>query len=401
MKFSNARVLDFGWNWTGPMAGRFLADLGAQVIKIESPKRPDPIRYIPGKKIKQADHGLVRNPKFETHPFFHNVNRGKFGFTVDLTKVEGKALLEELISKSDAIIENFSAGVLDRMGLSYERLVKIKKDIIVVSMSIAGQKGPKNKIKGYAAVSTGLGGLEANIGYDGECTGGLTFAYGDPNGAMFGIFALACAFYHKERTGKGLYVDLSQMEAITSLLHEAFWLHHLVPGELGAKVRRGDGHIVNDVFPCRGKDKWIAISVSNPITLVGLSQLIPSIRGITDDGNQSFLDKIGKAITEWTSDRLSDEAFELLQRNGVPAAPVLNVNHLPHDPHFKARNIAEIVDHPLVGEETTVNLPWKFSGYRPDYNRAPYLGEHTVKILKEILSKSDAEIEDLKKKEII
>ena len=304
------------------MVGRYLADLGAQVIKIESPKRPDPIRYIPGKKIKQDDHGLVKNPKFETHPFFHNVNRGKLGLTVDLTKVEGKALLEELIAKSDAIIENFSAGVLDRMGLSYEKLVKIKKDIIVVSMSIGGRRDRKQD-QGLCGGIDGLGGLEANIGYDGECTGGLTFAYGDPNGAMFGIFALACAFYHKKRTGKGIYVDLSQMEAITSLLHEAFWLHHLVPGELGAKAHRGDGYVVNDVFPCRGTDKWMAISVSDPKTLAGLSQLIPSIRGIPEEGTQSFRDKIGKAITEWTSDRISDEVFELLHEWAFQRRPSL------------------------------------------------------------------------------
>src|SRR5919201_4369008 len=199
------RVLDFGWVLAGAIPGMVLADMGAEVIKVESRQRLDYMRM--GRPI------VGDQPDPEQNPMFHNVNRNKLSITLNTMHQKGVELARKLVARCDVVIENFSPGVMDRLGLSYEELRRMRPDLIMASISSTGQTGPLRNLRAYAPSIAALAGLDSIMGYEGERPLGLKHAYGDICGALHTVFAIVGALYQLQRTGRGQDIDLYMLRA--------------------------------------------------------------------------------------------------------------------------------------------------------------------------------------------
>jgi benzylsuccinate CoA-transferase BbsF subunit len=249
-------VVDFGTAWAGPMAASLLADLGAQVIKVESRARLDGLRLgrpIVGEDIAGGDRG--RWP--ELQPVFHGINRNKLGVTLNLKTDAGLQLVRELIAGSDVVMNNYSPGVLERLGLSYPELCRLRGDIILVSMPSVGETGPLRDILAYAPIIQALSGLMSQVGYAGEeqLVGELQAPWSDVVAAMHAALATVAALRHRNQTGQGQFIEVAQLEATTSMLGE-----DLLDYQMSGKVTGPVGNYDPDFAPhnnyrCSGDDQ--------------------------------------------------------------------------------------------------------------------------------------------------
>ena len=220
------RVLDFGWVLAGAIPGMVLADMGAEVIKVETRQRLDYMRM--GRPI------VGDQPDPEQNPMFHNVNRGKLSVTLNIGEPDAVDLAKRLVEKCDVVIENFSPGVMDRLGLGYETLRAIKPDIVMASISSTGQEGPLRDLRAYAPSIGALSGLDSTMGYEGGGPLGLKHAFGDICGALHAVFAIVSSLYRRNQTGEGAYIDVSMLRATVvtqgvGLMEHALTGHALQP----------------------------------------------------------------------------------------------------------------------------------------------------------------------------
>jgi benzylsuccinate CoA-transferase BbsF subunit len=409
------RVVDFGSAWAGPQMAHMVADMGAEVIKVESRNRIDYGRIGGAASSKDL---LLKTPealvaaapeRLELNPVFHLLNRGKLGITVDFSKPKGAELLRELIRRSDVVTDNFTPGVLDKYGLGYESLAEIKKDIIVVSLCFAGHTGPLKGTRGYAPIITALSGLDSVVGYTDESVPcGPNFAYGDHVAAMHGALAILVALIHRNRTGEGQYIDISEWEATTSLLGEPlmeYMMNDRIPGPTG---NRDSIMAPHGYYPCREEAQWVSIAVKTDEEWRNFCQALGNPPWTEDDRfsdrysrllNQDALDKL---VSQWTVNYSPREVTEILQEAGVAAAPFLISKEQYHDPHFKERGIFVGVNHPKSGREVFYGIPWKLSD-TPGEVRAsgPLLGQDNEYVFKELLGLSQGDFEHLVEEKVI
>ena len=254
---SDYRVLDFGWVLAGAIPGMVLADMGAEVIKVETRQRMDYMRL--GRPI------IGSEPDPEQHPMFHNVNRSKLSIAVNTTKPEAIDLIKKLVAHCDIVLENFSPGVMDRLGLSYDVMNSIRPGLVMASLSSNGQTGPLRDLRAYAPSIGALSGLDSTLGYgDGETQGrplGMKHAYADVCAALHGIFAVLAALYRRRHTGEGQYIDLSMLRATVATMGAG-----LMEYEMTGRVMRPRGNYDPVMapygnFPCQGDDSWLSIAV--------------------------------------------------------------------------------------------------------------------------------------------
>ncbi|MBW2657270.1 MAG: CoA transferase, partial [Deltaproteobacteria bacterium] len=311
------RVIDFGWAAAAPRATCLLADMGAEVIKVETRKRPDPVRFGPD--------NLARDPEMD--PLFHSINRNKLGILLDLKTPQGVDLIKQLVRISDVVADNFSPGVMKRFTLEYDDLKKIKPDIIKISFPGVGREGPLADVVTYGPSLAGLAGLDSLIGYEGERVLGMQQAYADINAALFGAFAIQMGLYHRERYGEGQHIEVAQIEALLSTIPEPIMeasLNHRVLGTLG------NTHplmAVHNNYPCRGDDKWVSIAILTEAEWKGFCKALgdppwTKKEDFADSDKRSLnRKKLDERIAEWTVDKTPQEVMETLQAAGVAAAP--------------------------------------------------------------------------------
>ena len=399
---SHLRIIDLGWVWSGPMVSQFLADLGAEVIKIEHTKRLDSSR-LRGKVIKDWKKDV------EVSPYFHDLNRNKLSINLNLSCPQGLELFGNLVRISHGLVQNFSPGVPAKLGIDYESLRKVRPDLVYLAMPTAGLSGPLKDIIGYAPVYTSLGGIESLVGYsDGTVTGMIMIGPGDPNAAIQGALAMLAALYHHERTGEGQFIELSQIEAITHLQGEAvaeYAMNGRVMGPQGNQHRRMAPH---GIYPSSGQDQWVSIAVDSEETWRAFCELMGD-SGLADDErfsrselrleHRAVLDDI---VSNWTRQYSKHDLTTRLQAAGVAAAPVLSRQEKFSDPQLKARHDFVKVMHPVLGEELLNANPWRLSATPPEIFRpAPLVGEHNDYVYGELLNMSSAEITRLKEQEVI
>ena len=398
--FEGLRVVDFGWVWAGTVLGHVLADYGAEVIKIESKRRLDGLRF--GKVFELGE-------ELEKNPFFHNLNRNKLSITVDFTKPEGEALIKALVKKSDIVVENFTPGILQKYGLDYKSLNKVKSDIIMISLSATGQSGPLSQIVIYAPILSALSGIDSMVGYPDDRPLGLKHAYADPTASLFGLFAVLSALRYRDRAGKGQYIDLSQCESIVGLIGEAI-LDYEMNGRIAGPVGNQSSIMgPHGIYPCKGEDKWVSIAIKTEGEWEAFCRVIGNPLWCKE--NDKFGDvykrvsnakELDKCIARWTLNYTDYEVAEILQNGGVAATPVLSTDGIFLDPHFNERKVFVDVEHPLVRNTVVYNLPWKFNSLDPKPMRhAPLLGEHNEYVFKDILGLSTDEIDELVKGKVI
>ncbi|HEV7391095.1 MAG TPA: CoA transferase, partial [Burkholderiales bacterium] len=388
------RVVDFGWVWAGAVPGHVLADMGAEVIKIESTSPLDYMRQ--GRPIV----GTQKDP--EQNPMFHNVNRGKLSLRIDLKRPESRAVLKDLVAVSDVVIENFSPGVMAKFGLSYSDLKPVRPDLVMCSMSAVGQHGPLRGIRTYATMIASLAGLDSIVGYPGERVLGSQSSYADPNASLHATFGILAALWHRRRTGEGTYIDLSQWEAAASVMSEHivdYAIHGRVPSTSGtlhpAKAPYGN-------YPARADDQWIAIAVTSDLEWHALAEVLNSPAWMSSKqfstaqsrcANRSELDRL-LALETGKHDR--DALAARLLAADVAAAPLLDARSVAAHALFQKRALFEAIEHPVLASVPVYRLPWHVKGAAiPITRRAPRLGEHNRHTLRDVLGYSDERVRTL------
>jgi benzylsuccinate CoA-transferase BbsF subunit len=394
------RVADFCWAWAGPYGALQLAHLGAEVIRIESNTRMCPSRQIP--PWAENERGINRAG------YFNQYNQGKRSVTLNLKKPEGIALAKQLVTKSDIAIENFAAGVMDKMGLGYEVLRGLKPDIIMISLSGYGASGPEKAYVSYGPPQVALSGMSSLTGYQGGPPMQAGFSYGDPNGGVHGTFAVMCALLHRAKTGEGQYIDLSQREACAMLLPEAL-MEYTMNGTQPPRLGNRDPYMApHGVFCCRGEDRWVSLAVRNDeewqrmCAVMGRVELATDPRFAVLAARKENEDTLEEIITTWTQERSADEVTRSLQQAGIAAYPSLDGKDMLANPQVAARGFFVELEHPEVGKRRHLGIPWKMSRTPCEVRRpAPCLGQDTDYVLGDILGLSREDISSLRTKEVL
>lgn len=394
------RVIDFGWVWAGGIPGQLLADLGAEVIKVESLKRLDYMRQ--GRPLKGT------RPDPEQNPWFHALNRNKLSVTLNLAHPAGVELARRLILKGDVVIENFTPGFMKRIGLDYPSLQREKPDLVMLSMSGTGQFGPLAGIRSYATIIAALSGMDSLVGYPGERVLGMQQPYADANAGIHAVFAILVALHHRRRTGRGQFIDLAQIETGVGVMGEALMetlMTKRVPGTQGNDY---PGFAPHGHYPCQGDDAWVAIAVRSDEEWGALCRALDAEALLADPRFESAPDRwrhrreLDRALGEWTRRLTPYEVTVRLQQAGVAAAPILGPAELLADPHFRARGTFVEVEHPVLGTEVIYGAAWRMSRTPVGVRRhAPLLGEHNQEVFGRLLGLSLEEIHQLAQEEVI
>jgi benzylsuccinate CoA-transferase BbsF subunit len=409
LPLSRYRVVDFGTAWAGPMAAQLLADLGAEVIKVESRERPDGLRLgrpIVGDDIAGGDRGLWP----ELQPVFHGINRNKLGITLNLKTDEGMTLVRELLARSDVAINNYSPGVLERLGLTYQEMRQLRPDIILVSMPALGETGPLRDVLAYAPIIQALSGLMSVVGYSEAepLVGELQAPWSDVVAAIHAALATVAALRHRNLTGQGQFIEVAQLEATTSMLGEAF-LEYQMTG--AAPLPQGNfdpAFAPHNNYPCAEPDRWVAIAVGSDAEWAAFCRALGSPSWANDDkfgAHAARLENVAELdalVAAWTRQHRAQEITDLLQAHGVAAMPVMNIEDQFLDPHLQERQAYLEVEHPHVGIEWLYGMPWLLGSTPGGIRRpAPLLGQHNDYILGELLGLPAGEMERLRGERVI
>ncbi len=396
------RVIDFCWVGAGSYATKTLADLGADVIKIESSTRLDSLRMAG--PYKDGKPGVNRSG------YFADRNTSKRSITVNMKHPRALELVKKLIVQSDVVANNFTPGVMEKFGLGYQEVCALKPDIIYLAMSMQGAAGPERDYLGYGANIIALTGLQHLSGLPGREPVGTGTNYPDhiPN-PCHAAFAMLAALFYRRRSGRGQYIDLAQVEPTVALLG---------PTMLDFSVnqhnqdRNGNDHpwmAPHGVYRCAGEDRWIAIAVASDTQWQALVKVIGSppwarearwLSGPQRHRDRTELDRLLETATaEWKS----EELMTALQACGVAAGTVQNAQDVvEHDPQLASRGHWVTLHHAEMGDTLYNAPPFRFADGTVKLSRpAPLLGEHTREICTTLLGLSDAEIDELVADEVL
>ncbi len=384
------RVLDMTQYLAGAGVTRMMAELGADITKVEIAPVGDPGRLLPVVKTERSG-------------FFVQHNRGKNSLCLDWSKPEALEIIRELAAESDIFCENFGRGdILERRGLDYASLKAIKPDLIYLSVSVFGRKSPWSQKPGYDYVAQAASGIMHMAGEPDRPPAMVWSALGDTNAAVHGFGSLGYALFHRERTGEGQYIDLAMTDCLFHFHEGALEAHHLTDGQFVPK-RFGAHHQL--VFPAgtfKSPDGYIVLLAldlqwENVCNCLGRPDLMTDPRSKTMEARAEHRFELVEIIESWMATFDNDEAIlEELEKHRVPAAPVLAPTDALDHPHFKARDMVRWVKDPILGEIPIPGFPWKFSSQPtlPDIT-APLLGEHNGQVLRDRLGYDEAKIASL------
>lgn len=399
------RVLDLTMVFAGPMSSRILADLGAEVIKVESAPRSDV--FTRANVYPENEPG---EEPWNRGCFFHSVNAGKYGVSLNLGSEKGKEIFKRLVKISDVVMENFSPRVMENWGLSYEELTKIKSDIIMVSMSGLGHYGPLRNFYMYVPGMEGMSGLTYVTGYSGEPPLLSGHAYGDWVLGTNAAAALLVALYHRQRTGRGQYIDVAGREAVSCHIGGIIMDYTLNGQE---RMRIGNQHssaAPHGCYRCKGDDSWVNIAIENDEQWQSFCQAIGNPAWTKEERFADTLsrwrnrEELDSLVEEWTSQYDHYEVMGVLQRAGVPSGAVLNMKEVNIDPHLIERGFFQVVDHGQgIGKRPIPKqMPAKFSGIESFASkRAPRFGEDNQYVFCTLLGMSKGELEKLEEEKVI
>ncbi|MBW2091902.1 MAG: CoA transferase [Deltaproteobacteria bacterium] len=396
------KILDFTWVLAGPSCTRFLADHGAEVIKIE--------RRELGDRVRTTYPYAENEPGTNRSGYFCNVNRGKYGVTLNLKDTRGIALIKKLAARSDVVFENFAAEVMEGLGLGYEQLKEIKPDIIMISMSGMGHTGPYREFISYGPTLQALSGLIYLTGFPNRDPAGPGFSYSDFAGGWAGVLACLTALHYRNKTGKGQWVDVSQLEGLCVQMGPGM-LDYAINGNV--PERMGNRHPFRNAAPhgayrCKGEDRWCAIAVFTEDEWQGFCRALGNPpwtkeeRFSTAGSRMENMDALEALLEEWTETRSAEEVMEIMQREGVPAGMVQEAPDLiDKDPQLKHRGFWVELDHPELGRRKHEGISFILSKTPGRLKRAaPLLGEHNDYVFGEILGMTPEEIKHYTEEEV-
>jgi crotonobetainyl-CoA:carnitine CoA-transferase CaiB-like acyl-CoA transferase len=394
------RIVDFGTITAGANATQILADLGADVIKIESASRPDTFRaWQSAQPLQPGDDPWNRANTFNM------VNRNKRDICLDLKDPRGRRLLLELAAVSDGVAENYRHGVLERLGVGYEDLSAVNPTIVMISIGSQGSTGPESDYGSYGSTLDALSGLMSMTGYADSPRpywSSEEINYPDQVASTFSAGMLMAVLRRRNRTGRGARVDLSQRELVTTLIGEQVLQVTSGGGTPGLMGNARPGLAPNDCYRCAGEDAWLAVTCASDAEwrllcdAVDRSDLAVDARFASEKARQAHQAEMRVELEAWTTGRSKYEAMELLQQAGVRAGAVQTGANMLQDPQLRARAFYQPVDHPSAGKQTMRVAPYQLSETPATIRRpAPRLGEHTEVVFRELLGLSDEDLAEL------
>lgn len=392
--FDGLKVLDFCWVVIGPMTTRYFSDFGATVLRVESSLRPDVIRH--GLPFAEGIPGVNRSG------YWANYNSGKLGLSLNMADDRARQLAYRLATEwADVVTENFTPGTMEKWGLGYEDISKENPGIVMFSASMLGRGGPHDSQPGFGPVLTALSGHTNFTGWPDRVPVSPYGAYTDFLIPHIAFSAIEAALDHKRRTGKGQYLDLSQLEAALYFTGTPV-LNYMANGHLEVRDGNRDPSMApHGIYRCAGEDRWCAIVCQDDRQWQHLALLInrDDLRSEPDlstlPGRKTREGEIDEAIQAWTEARSPDEVMQLCQSEGIPAGAVRDCRDLFTDPQETYRGHFVFMDHPEMGIYASDANCFGLSSTAPQYRRAPLLGEHTREIMTDILRMSPDEYDAL------
>lgn len=386
------RVADLTMMWAGPYATKLMAEMGAEVIKIESPRAWDNIRTL----VPQPGAPDPWNSAY----YFNEYNRDKKSVILDLSDRRGRDAFLRLVRHCDVVIENYRADVLDKLWLGYDELRAVRPDVILVSMAAFGKTGPDRNLVGFGPVIEMMSGLVSLSGYEGEDEPFKTgISYGDPVGGLQAVAAVSMALLRRARTGRGTYIDLAQREGAAVLAGEAFVrasLHGEVqPPHLGNRSARW---APQGAYQCTGEDQWLVLTATTDLEWRALAAVVgrEDLAGLPLEERRRRHDEIDAVLTAWAVGQDPQDALETLQAAGVPAGRVLDTGQIHDDPQLLRRGFWVYLPHPRMQRYKQANVSWRLVECNPTLGRhSPLFGEHTRQVLTAVAGLTDSEVDDL------
>jgi len=385
------RVLDLSRVLAAPFTAMMLADMGAEVIKVENPKGGDDSRRYPPFVNGESS-------------YYMNLNRNKKGITLNLKYPEAKEVFRELVKKADIVVENYRPGTMEKLGLGYEELAKVNPGIIYGCISGFGHYGPYSQRAGYDIIGQAMGGLMSTTGWPGGEPTRTGTAMADVLAGLSLVGGLLAALRSRDKTGKGQKVDVALVDSVVASL-EIINQIYLVEGRIPERI----GNRYESVYPYdsfRTSDGSIVIGGGNDKLWAIICEIMGTPQYITDERYDTNFKRIQshtevKEIVEaWTMTKTIDEAVDILLEAGVPAAPINTIDRVVKDPHIAgAREMFVEVEHPIAGKMKLTGSHLKFSDTKTSIkNPAPLLGQHNEKIFTELLNLTPEQIKALKEK---
>jgi crotonobetainyl-CoA:carnitine CoA-transferase CaiB-like acyl-CoA transferase len=391
---AGVRVLELTKVWAGPYAGKMLAHLGAEVIKIESATNLDEMRAYGGVDINSA-------------PYFLSINQEILSVQVNMKTAAGLDLVKQMVAASDIVIDNIRPGAMERSKLDYESLKQIKPDIIQCSIKMWGTDGPLGYQTGYAPCFAALSGLTALVGHEGETPKGMNIRYGDSTAGACAALACIAALHHRERTGEGQFIDLSAVETMTSLVGDSLFAYS-VTGE----VPQPDGNFHPEMcphgaYPC-ANGEWLSIAVASDAEwqslceVLGAADLAGDARYATLAGRLASRHALDRALGGITAAQEAGDLAERLRLAGVPAFRSQSSLDLCGDGWLWGREAYRMVSDHNNGTRPIIGPAWRME---PDAAKvetgAPLLGEHNDYVYREILGLPQDRVDDLIARKVI
>lgn len=390
----------------GPYCAWLLANLGIEVIKVESCNRPDPIRIMARGVYPNGDPG---EHSWNRSGMVNVRNLGKYGITLDIATDQGREIFLRLVKISRAVVENFQVGVLEKLCIPYETLIEVNPEIVLVSLSSQGLTGPEKGYRSFGNTLEQTGGLFSVTGYAANEPPYIsTLVFPDVLGGVMGAGLLLAALRYSQKMKKSVHVDLSQREITVNVIGEAV-MDYNMNKRLWEPINNHDRFVApHSCYRCRGEDEWITISICTDeqwkrlCNIMGKTELAGEAKfsdTISRFQNQAEIDPI---IAAWTATQNKYDLQNRLQEAGIAAGAVLNARDICKDPHINQRGFFDLVTHPEAGTHLYPGRPAKLSGM-PEHNPmpAPCLGEHNEYIYGNLLGLSKKEIEELEKTGII
>lgn len=393
------RVLDFTTGWSGPIGARFLADLGAEVIKIESlygrgarevptPENPKDYAKVAHAVYPYNDPG---DQPYNRYGIFNEYHRNKMSLTLDLSRDDCRELARRLVPISDVIMENYSARVMRNFGLDYPSVRPLNPAIVFISMPGYGMTGPHRNHVSYGTNIEPSAGLSNLIGYPGGDPYKSGEAYPDPNAGVNAVGAILTALFYRRRSGKGQFIDLSQNEATASLIGESV-LGYQLTGEHPARMGNHHAYYApHNAYKCKGEDNWVTIAVTNDQEWEALCEVAGNpdwaceLRFQDQLSRWQYQDEIDEHISKWTAGEDYKDLMHRLQGAGVTAAAVYTNQDVVEDGHLKERGYFWDIPHAAAGTMPFSGIPALLSKTPGTLMMAaPLMGEHNRYVLEEL-----------------
>jgi formyl-CoA transferase len=392
---ADLRVIETGVLLAGPFCGQLLGDFGADVIKVEQPGSGDPMRQWG----REKPHGQSL--------WWPVVARNKKSVTANLRLERGQELVRRLVAESDILVENFRPGTLERWGLGWDDLSRIKPRLVMVRVTGFGQTGPYAPRAGYGSIGEAMGGLRYVVGSPDRPPSRTGISIGDALAGTFAAYGAVMAIHARERTGRGQVVDSAIYEAVLAMMES------LIPEyTIGGYTRERTGAVLpnvapSNVYPTAGDEQILVAANQDTVfrrlaEVMGRPELATDARFATHSARGAHQEELDALIADWTATMSAGTLLALLEAHGVPSGRIYRARDMLDDPHFAARDAIVPVDHPAFEGLRMQNVAPRLSDTPGAVRSAgPQLGEHNDEVYRGLLGLDDTELDQLRRDEII